>query len=280
MIREFEIQDKDNLTEIIRKGNIIEESDIISIIENEDKKLFVYDQSGIKGFGYFKLSDKETKRCEINLYVEPESRRNGIGTALYNEINKYIEVIKPNILVTEFRVNTDNPTSFYKKLGFKKWYGNYDMHYNGTYQSDVDLEFVPYEDVYFQKYAKLVQESFYELRKENDIHPYLIPISEKNRSIMLNKKEFTYVLFDKKEIIASVQEKNGYLDGIMVSEKYRGKGYGRKATQFAINKVLSNGNNLIHLSVVEWNTKAVALYKSVGFEIVQATHVYRQFCDW
>lgn len=84
---------------------------------------------------------------------------------------------------------------------------------------------------------------------------------------------------DNNEIIATVYIKNGIIDHLMISPNYQGKGYGKKVTQFAINKALSEGAELIQLGVIEWNKKATNLYKSLEFEIVQTVQIYRQFGD-
>lgn len=62
----------------------------------------------------------------------------------------------------------------------------------------------------------------------------------------------------------------------MVSPSYQRKGYGKKITQFGINKELSKGEPLIHLCYIEGNEKAENLYKSLGFETVQVIHIYRK----
>jgi ribosomal protein S18 acetylase RimI-like enzyme len=154
------------------------------------------------------------------------------------------------------------------------------MHYKGTSQPNIDIEFIPYEDKYYEQYAKCRQDCFYELRKENDIQPYVpFQLSEKHRENTLKRREYIYIALMDEQLIASFDLMDGYLDSIIVPPAYQGKGYGKQATQFAINKALSQNNQLIHLSVLEWNVKAVNLYKSLGFEIVQTAHIYRQFGD-
>jgi ribosomal protein S18 acetylase RimI-like enzyme len=278
MIRDFKYEDAHQFIQIINNGYIIDETEITNFIQDNDKKLFVYDKAGIKGFGHIKITNQETKRCDVQLYVDPKERRKGIGSTLYKEVVKYLGEVTPNLLITEFKIDSDDPTSFYRKLGYKKWYGCHELHYKGTFQPDTDMEFVPYIDKYYEQYAKCRQDCFYELRKENDIQPYVpFQLSEEDREKTLKRKEYKYIALMNEQLIASFDLEEGYLDTIIVSPNYQGKGYGKKATQFAINKALSQDAQLIHLSVIESNTKAMSLYKSLSFEIVQTTHVYRQF---
>lgn len=72
---------------------------------------------------------------------------------------------------------------------------------------------------------------------------------------------------------------NGYIDNVMVSPQYQGKGYGKKTTQFAINKALSKDFKPIYLCYLDENEKADRLYKSLGFQTMQIVHVYRKYME-
>jgi ribosomal protein S18 acetylase RimI-like enzyme len=154
------------------------------------------------------------------------------------------------------------------------------MVYKGGSQPELGLKFVQYEDGYFDEYAKGVCDSFFEMRRENDIKPYVcFPASQENREETLKNKDCNYVLFEDGKLIASVLVKGGYIDDLYVIPEYQGRGLGKKVVQFAINKALENKAEKIELGAVEWNTRAIKLYESLGFEIVQTVHSYRQFFD-
>lgn len=78
------------------------------------------------------------------------------------------------------------------------------------------------------------------------------------------------------EIVASVTTGDGEIDNLMVNPAYQGKGYGRKAMQFAMNKMLDAGYEKIHICYMEGNDSAEKLYYSLGFKPLQRTHVYRK----
>ncbi|MCB2290918.1 GNAT family N-acetyltransferase [Clostridium sp. CS001] len=111
------------------------------------------------------------------------------------------------------------------------------------------------------------------------MQPYDLPPSQHDREYKLKNKDFIFVSFEKEQLVSSVFVKDNYLDFIMVTPDYQGKGYGKKTTQFGINKALRQNAKLINLSALESNTKAIALYESLGFEIVQTVYFYRQFGD-
>lgn len=61
--------------------------------------------------------------------------------------------------------------------------------------------------------------------------------------------------------------KDTWIDRIMIDEKYQGRGLGRMAMRKLIDIVSKKyGVNVIYLSIVEENTAAYRLYKSMGFE--------------
>lgn len=277
MIRDFKLKDVRAINEIISRGDIIDEIDVIKDIQSQSEKFLVYDDAVIKGFAYAVKRTEGKNEWNVEVYVDIKERRKGIGTALYEELFRYLEQEKPSVLVTEFRVDINDPTLFYERLGYQKWYGCPNLFYKGSVQHNIDISFVNYEDKYYEQYAKCRQECFYDLRKEYDFKPYFIPMSKEDRKNFLNEKDSIYIALDKDEIIACTTVKNGYIDNIMVPPAYQGMGYGKKATQFAINKALSEGVQSIYLCYIDGNEKADKLYKSLGFETLQIIYVYRKF---
>ena len=57
--------------------------------------------------------------------------------------------------------------------------------------------------------------------------------------------------------------------GMLVSEKYRGRGIGRALIEYALAWARKRGLHALHLLVFPHNTAAIALYHSVGFVDVE-----------
>lgn len=280
MIREYNLKDKMQLVDIIRQGIFTDEKDI-NFITDKSNKIIVFDdnEAGIIGFSTFRLWDEDKNKADIYTYVVPSLRRKGIGTLLYNEIMKNTNDINLEFISTRIKVDKDDATIFYKKLEYEKWYGELELHYHGSEQPKSDLKFVLYEDKYFEQYAEGLRTSFYELRKTNDFQPYLCcELNEEKRKEFLDNKDKLLLLLDNDKLIASILvNNNGLLDDLFVLPSYQGKGYGKKIMQFAINQAIKNGSNCISLAAIDWNTKALNLYQSLGFNIAQTTHYYRLF---
>jgi GNAT superfamily N-acetyltransferase len=280
MIREYNVEDKKQLVDIVKQEILIDVEDIYFITDNSNKVIVFDDnEAGILGFSTFRIWGKDKNKADIYTYVVPNSRNKGIGTLLYHEIMKNVDDINLKFISTRIKLDKDDATSFYTKLGYEKWYVELVLYYHGSEQPKSSLNFVQYEDKYFEQYAEGIRTSFYELRKSNDFQPYLCcELNEEKRKEFLDNKENLFLLLNNEKLIASViVYNNGSIGDIFVLPSYQGKGYGKKSMQFAINKAIEYGGNCISLSAIEWNTRAVNLYQSLGFDIEQTTHYYRLF---
>jgi [ribosomal protein S18]-alanine N-acetyltransferase len=61
----------------------------------------------------------------------------------------------------------------------------------------------------------------------------------------------------------------GYIQTICISEKYRGKGFGKTLLQFCEDKILAFSPN-IFICVSSFNTRAIKLYEEFGFKHIGA----------
>lgn len=280
MIRVYKSEDKMQLVDIVKQGVMIDEEDI-NFITDKSNKIIVFDdkEAGVIGFSTFRIWGKDKNKADIYTYVVPSLRKKGIGTLLYHEIMKYADEINLKFISTRIKIDKDNATSFYKKRGYEKWYVDLDLHYSGLEQPKSDLKCVLYEDKYFEQYAEGLRTSFYELRKTNDFQPYLCcALNEEKRKEFLDNRDNLFLLLDNEKLIASIiVYNNGSIDDAFVLPSYQGKGYGKKIVRFAINKAIENGSNCISLGAIDWNTRALKLYQSLGFSIVQSTQCYRLF---
>ncbi|MYL44295.1 GNAT family N-acetyltransferase [Virgibacillus halodenitrificans] len=278
MLREVKNKDTERLIDLINNVDTGYEIDDLDEIQKNAMKFIVFEEDKIKGFAYASVSidDVQERLADMKIYVEPQSRRQGVGTALYHQLIKLIEKEKVDYLAAYIRVDKMNPESFCKKLGLDKWWGSSELYYRGPGFPDEGMTFVQYEDKYFDQYVKVVQECYYPINKSNDIKPYLAT-NESVKRYQLNNKKNVYLALDRDQIIASVTTGNGTVENLMVSPAYQGKGFGKKALQFSINKILSQGCEELRICYMEGNNHAENLYYSLGFKFLQNTHVYRRF---
>lgn len=104
MIRQFRIEDKKQLVNIVKQGIMIDKEDINFITDNSNK-IIVFDdkEARILGFSSFRIWGNNKNKVDIYTYVVPSSRREGIGTLLYNEILKNLDDNNIEFISTRMR---------------------------------------------------------------------------------------------------------------------------------------------------------------------------------
>lgn len=140
----------------------------------------------------------------------------------------------------------------------------YEMIYQGG-AVQADTIFVPYEEIYYERYKELINSCYFPMRKALNIRPYdrYCDTAEE----LAAQKENVFLLFDDEEIVATVTCLGSYIENVAVNPKYQGKGYGRQAVVFALGLMQERGVFPIKLTVTEWNARAISLYRSLGFVV-------------
>jgi ribosomal protein S18 acetylase RimI-like enzyme len=275
MLREITVEDYDQIEKLIQKVDSGYEIDSVDEILKHANKVFVFDDDGIKGFTYATLSGNgHEKRADVKLYVEPQARKYGIGTKLYRELLPFLKEEGVGLASAYTRVDQLNPEGFCEKLGFEKWWGSTELYYDGALVKAPDIKFIPYEDRFFKQYVKMVQDCFYPIHKANDLKPYL-PTEDTVEKFQLKNRNNVYLTIKNEQVIAGVTIEGDMIDFLMVSPMFQGKGYGKKALQFGMNKLMEQGTKEIRVVYMDGNANAQNLYQSFGFKHVQTTRVYR-----
>ncbi|MGE6597560.1 GNAT family N-acetyltransferase [Bacillus proteolyticus] len=279
MIRAYsEKEDRIRTLNLIKSMGTEEEIGSLDDIVSNSTHFLLYNQNGIGGFAYssfYKNSDGESIG-QISVYVEPGSRLKGIGSGLYKAIEELVSKIKPDFVCTYMRTESENCIGFAKKMGFERWWGSLELIYKGGSFPETDITFIKYEDRFFNQFVKMVQECYYELHERNDMKPYLAP-EDSIKKYKLNNESNVYVVFKNEQLVASVTVGEGTIENLMVAQSHQGNGYGRKALQFGMNKLLEDGYEDIRLCYIEGNESAEKLYNSVGFKPLHNTQVFRKF---
>ncbi|MBE7104809.1 GNAT family N-acetyltransferase [Bacillus cereus] len=279
MIRAYsEKEDRIGMLNLIKSMGIEEEVGSLDDIVSNSTHFLLYNQNGIEGFAYssFYTNSNEESIAQISVYVEQGSRLKGIGSALYKAIEELIFKMNPDFVCTYMRTESENCIGFAKKMGFERWWGSLELIYKGESFPETNMTFIKYEDRFFEQFVTMVQECYYELHEMNDMKPYLAP-KDSIKKYKLNNESNVYVVLKNDQFVASVTVGEGTVENLMVAQSHQGNGYGRKALQFVINKLLEDGYEDIRLCYIEGNESAERLYNSVGFKPLRNTQVYRKF---
>jgi ribosomal protein S18 acetylase RimI-like enzyme len=140
----------------------------------------------------------------------------------------------------------------------------YEMEYTGGIVETNELEMLPFRDEYYRQYEKIYNDCFYEMRKVLDIEPYNF---YSDISQMIDKKDSIFLLMNDETIIGSIGCFGAEIDDLIVNKKYQGRGFGKKLLLWAVNHIREYTDEPITLTVAEWNTGALELYKSCDFTL-------------
>ncbi len=236
--------------------------------------------NSIVGCATYRLWGEAKNKADAYIYVAPEARCAGVGDALLKSLKNVRDGASPVFLSTRVETNHQPSLAFFHRAGFLDWYTELILSHSGERQPESRLEFVNYRSEHFERYVHAMQRSFYELRSSNDFKPYICCQPDEAKRIELEQnKDHIYLLMDGEQIAASVIVGKDSIEDVFVVPEYQGKGFGRKLMWFALNKAIDNGSCHITLSAIEWNTKALRLYESVGFHVAK-TICFLRFMDY
>ena len=122
---------------------------------------------------------------------------------------------------------------------------------------------LPYSPCFKDQYTKLYNTCYHKMREALNIKPYDFIQDD---TFFEKNMDKVHLLTDGDYLIGSVTLKGSEIDDLLVDPKYQGRGYGRKLLLWALENISSDD---ITLHVADWNQRAIALYKSVGFEITE-----------
>lgn len=146
----------------------------------------------------------------------------------------------------------------------------YEMLLNKSKVDVPKISCIPFQKQYFEKYMRIYNECFYDMRKALDIEPYHFLC---DYGQIVDKVADIYLLVDKEEIVGSVACYGNEIDDLIVNRKFQRQGYGKQLLLWAIQHIREGSNEPITLHVAAWNQGAIMLYEKCGFEIVKAEKV-------
>ncbi len=198
---------------------------------------------------------------EVAILVHPDFRRKGIAKQLLTTIKPLLEVNHIEKLI--FTNPAQKNSTWLETQGFSYQHSEYHMlrnDLNPILESRADLSFRTAQELDIPELCALDEGCF--PRKQSEL-----PERFHN---LLNDRNYKIILAEiNGKIIGKAHlrwEDNGAtLSDIAISPQNQGKGYGSALIAQCINLALSDGKPEISLDVETHNTKALDLYKKLGF---------------
>lgn len=242
------------------------------------KNILVYEDNGIKGFIHLCFSGTQ---CTIEMGAASDELIKSVGLKLWEEAKKLFVENSTTFIDTSHVKDNLQWKEFFDEAQFEYWFSIYRFTYKGEKFNEPELCVKMYKDENYIDKISLESEAFSTLRKNCDIEPYnwYLAANEKalenSRRWTLSQKEYTYLFFENNEIVGASLVKDAEIDLLFVNVKYQGKGYGRKILEFTINRGLEQNSTAVNLNALASNESALRLYKSAGFEVIQAQDARR-----
>ncbi len=273
MLRDYRSEDLEAVTAAIQAGIDMSAKKIASYIDSYSA--LVHDDGGIQGVAVYNSPEDGDGAADVWIYTHPDARRRGLGGRMWEELQERLQPA-PQRIDTFYRVDVGDGGEFFRRRGFEHWFTLVDSIYDGPgFPEPAELQVHQYEDRFLADYALIINESFYDLRKEHDIEPYTIyprasldspdtrrRISDNARNTFIFTVEGTVVGLGALE--DPVHGDGNGVDVVAVKPEYRRRGYGRLITGFCINRVRERGFEDVYIAFMRSNTPARRLYEGMG----------------
>lgn len=129
-------------------------------------------------------------------------------------------------------------------------------------QAKSTYSLVPYSPNYQEEYKKMYNLCYHEMREALHIVPYDFIQDD---SFFESGMDSVYIYVEDGILIGSVALKGNEIDDLIVSPGYQGQGIGREILLWAVEHI---SEEPVILHVADWNKRAIRLYESLGFEII------------
>ena len=143
----------------------------------------------------------------------------------------------------------------------------YEMEYIKGETITPTVALVPYTPGYKERYKRMYNECYREMRQALDIKPYDYIQDD---SFFSEGMDQVYLLVGEGGLIGSVALKGSEIDDLLVDKRYQGKGCGKKILLWALANM---PEDRVILHVAKWNARAVSLYEKTGFKIVKTMEI-------
>lgn len=291
MIRDYAPTDFDRVAAMVDTGFLMSPKQVRAHLDGG--RVLVYEHStGVRGVAVMKgprpWHDRQV--ADVRVYTDPACRRAGIGGQLWDALWPLVRASEVSLVFATYRRDAGDAPGFFTRRGFAPWWSGTTLRYDGPDLPEPELDWRHYEDRDFAGYLGLINVSFEPMRRENGFEPYVIfgPQSFADTDLrreMLANRDNLYVFHEEGRLVGlaeltdPVGDDGDVVDTLAVSPEARGRGLGRKITEFCINRIRDRGIRTVYIGVVDTNHTARRLYERMGCRVVQSDEEARLWLD-
>ena len=228
------------------------------------KRLIIAQHHGVvAGFAFAHAFSGD---CRVFVFVAPEYRRRGIGTALYSLAEKKARRSRSENLWSTY-YDPEESEAFVRKIGCDRLTGNDCMRYAGGLLHEKPAAIRKYTDADFPRVGYITSHAWHDLRLRTGVADSKVrePDEEIRRQYRENA-DTGYVLEDNGEIVAYGSFDENTIGSVCVDPALYNRGYGRALAIFLTNEILRRGNEAAELWCEHGNGNARHIYESLGYK--------------
>ncbi|MDF2658133.1 MAG: GCN5-related N-acetyltransferase [Paenibacillus sp.] len=264
-IRYEQFNEKDyNVAKQLLSYDVDAGEDILRVLA-EEPKLFITAFMEDKLVAIAQMNEP-APQSYLTVYVAPQFRRQGIGSAMVNYIETGLRADGTQKIRSSFRAGHPSSQAFARKLGYDKYFSSTFMQRTGDPFPLEELPVRPYTDEDYLASQSFYAAAFHEMRVRVGCFPdsVIAEPSEKERSIWREGAENRFVYELNGEIVAYSNLPGHEIGSVSVRTDFQGRGIGRKFVMYLCNEIYRRGHAKVNLWCVVGNY-ARNLYDSLGF---------------
>lgn len=266
MSEKIEIIKLDDVTPYLAKIDRKDAEPLLSeeVSENGDEVFFIRVSDTIVGTAY--ISDEA--RAFVYVYIFPEYRNRGYGESAVSAAEQRMMEASIEGVETIWKYGDEHAKRFAERNDYKRTYASAMMAYRGEPFPEEDLPIRQYRDEDYPEAFALSADAFHAMRLSTGWFPDSVTAqpSEASRKGWANAAEDEYVYVLDGEIVGYARLDETEMDSVSIKIPHQGKGLGRKFVRYLTNRILEKDDGEPTLRCVVGNSKARALYDSLGFE--------------
>ena len=214
----------------------------------------------------------EKDNCQIYIYVLPEYRRRGIGTAICHEAERLCrEINEPEMWGTYYNTETKH---FADKLNFYFTSSSVHFEYTGDILPEPEIckNIRKCREVDLLQSRTLWGKAWYEIELIMDYPDAKVHDPDMPDVITKDDIDGNYVLEVDGQIIGIGSAKDGSFGSLAVEKEHAGKGYGTAIATYMLNEMLREGHKVVESCCVEGNIGSHRVHDKLGFKLVNKSY--------
>ncbi|MFC1933280.1 GNAT family N-acetyltransferase [Chloroflexota bacterium] len=255
-----------------------------------EQDLFIVEVAG-NMVGYIDARPELTiERVILNCWIHPEHRRRGLATRLFSDAIRRAEELRARVVHVNIAGDNAVAKSMLSKLGFEcvRQFLELKLDISKVHWQDIDRAALGCRHLQRGEEDKLTQIQNRSFAGQWGYNPNTVEEVTYRTNLSNRSPEDVVLACDGDKITgycwtgityegnAAIGERKGQIHMLGADPDYRGRGVGKRALLAGLAHLKSKGLRIAELTVDSENKVALALYRSIGFEVGRSSLWYEK----